>query len=241
MKRDQYFYIITFLAIFAVLISGCTEKPPEVSTKHLPTTAHAMETPAPVETLQEEEVKEEEEESFFIPPEDDAVTMLSVTPGSILFSEGGISLKYPDRFKPINEDSLNKMRTVAGQSGIDILTILIAADSKDSIQVTKQNADATIEGMYNEKMAISREVDINGSATVMAMNFVKYAAQKETLADGTGVVKVSAQNSDGGTAVTYLICMPGTVYNLNFIYDSPERAESQADARDPVVQSIHLD
>lgn len=242
MRRDQILYLlIIVLLIFAVLITGCTQAPaPAQPTRNLPTTAHAEKTPAPVVTTEMVEETPVPVSTVTELPEVQVTETSPVQPGLIPFSGDGISLKYPERFKPISEQSLEQMRTVAKKSGIDILTILAASDSKDSVQVTKQSADATIEGMYNEKMVIAREIAVNGSATIMGMTFVQYAAEKEKLSDGTGVVKVYAENSDKGTAVTYLICRPGTVYNVNFIYDSPERADEQADARTPVLQSIQL-
>jgi hypothetical protein len=95
--------------------------------------------------------------------------------------------------------------------------------------------------MYNEKLAIAREVLVNGSATLLGMTFVKYHVEKVNLSDGSGVIKVSAENSEGGNAVTYLICRPGTVYNVNFIYDSSDRAASQDEVRTPLIASITVD
>jgi hypothetical protein len=243
MKRESIRYLIlVILVIFAVLFAGCTQAPKQeqVSTpKNLPTTAHAERTPVAVET----DIVQGTETPEPVPTGEatEQATVRSLTePGFIPFSGNGISLKYPDRFTQINDKSLEQMRTAAQQSGIDVITILTATDSKDSVQVTKQNANATIEGMYNEKMAIAREVAVNGSATVKGMTFVKYGAEKENLPDGTSVVKVSAENSEKGTAVTYLICVPDAVYNLNFIYDSPERADSQAETRDQIVQTLQV-
>ena len=230
--------MIILLTLFVVLMAGCTSKAPEQAPPDLPTTAHAVTTlsPTPLETLSS---KVPETVS---PASKDIETVSALSSPSIqtTLSEGGISLTYPDRFRLISNSSLEKMRAVAEPQGISIISILSATDSKDSIQVTRQDADTTIEGMYADKMAISQEITANGSATVMAMTFVKYEVEKQSLADGTGVVKVLAENSEDGTAVTYLLCKPGSLYNINFIYESLQRAESQASARDAIIQTAHL-
>lgn len=241
MNQERTLFILLILvASLAVLFAGCTSQTQEKPAPNLPTTAHAERTLIPtVTTSPAPEETAIPVSTASVPVETPANS--APASGEVSFANGGISLSYPDRFNQISSSSLEKMRTVAEQGGINILTILTATDSKDSIQVTRQDADATIEGMFNEKMAISREVAVNGSANVVAMTFIKYDVVKLALADGTGVVKVTAENSDKGTAVTYLLCKPGVVYNVNFIYDSPERAESQASVRDTVMQSVHLD
>lgn len=246
MKRESIRYLLLIsMVIFAVMITGCTQtnqtvKPVETEApKNLPTSAHAETTPVAISTETPEETQVPEVSSTEQPKMQEITKPLEQA-GLISFSGDGISLKYPDRFAPINADSLEQMKTAAQQSGIDVITILTATDSKDSIQVTKQNAEATIEGMYNEKMAVAREIAINGTATVMGMKFIKYGAEKETLADGSAAVKVSAENVDKGSAVTYLICKPGVVYNINFVYDSPDRAESQSDARAAFMQTVQV-
>lgn len=225
MKRDRICYVLIILtALFAVLIAGCLTSTPEKSSTPLPT-ATPQYTPAPLET----------------PPENDSTT---ITPGSFVnvsFESGGISIQYPNRFREISNTSLGKMRAIADPTGINILTILTANDSKDSIQVTRQTAEATIEGLYNEKEVIANEVAVNGTATVVAMTFVKYVVKKTKLPNGTDMIKVIAEDSKNGTAVTYLLCKNGYVYNINFVYDNMERAESQASARDSIIQTVHLD
>lgn len=243
MKQEQKFLILFVLLVsIAVLLAGCTSQSQEkpVAAPNLPTTAHAEHTTVPVSTAvptHEETVKPA---STTMEPVKQPATL---SPGSEtkVFDEGGISLSYPERFKSIANTSLEKMQAVSKQGGITILNIMTAPDSKDSIQVTRQDANATIEGLYREKMSISDEVAINGSVNVVSMTFVKYDVEKISLPDGTGVVKITAENSEQGTAVTYLFCKPGQVYNINFIYDSPERAESEASVRDRVLTSVHLD
>ena len=243
MKIERTFCVLLFiLTIVSIMFAGCTSKSPEPAPANLPTTAHEARTPVPVETSLPATEKTTVPE---ITPTEEftALTAASVpdAPADMsLYEEGGFSISYPDRFSPISDSSLEKMRTVAQPQGIDILTILTANDSKDSIQVTKQVAESSIEGIYNEKMAISNEVTLNGSVDVKSMRFVKYDVEKQMLADGTGVVKVTAENSDNGTAVTCLLYNAGTTYNINFIYENPERAGTQESVRDAVMRTIHL-
>lgn len=228
---------LIILTTISVLIAGCTSNTPEPAPANLPTSAHAIKTPFPTSTT----LPEAEETYSPEITQDEEVTALSVPANMVLFEDSVVSIHYPDRFSPISDSSLERMRSVAQQQGIEILTILTTGDSKDSIQITRQAADASIEGIFNEKRAIANEVALNGSANVIAMTFVKYDVEKQTLADGTGVVKVTAKNLDNGTAVTYLLCTPGMIYNINFIYDSPERAEDQATVRDAVIQTLQVE
>jgi hypothetical protein len=239
MKKEQSYILLLILFTFiAAFMAGCTSQTPEAAPPDLPKTAHAIKTPAPTST-------------DTIPPtvsttgipvstEKEPVSVLSSSPEMSDFAEKGIALQYPDRFRMIDATPLEKMRSVAEPQGIDIITIFTATDSKDSIQITRQNVDTTIEDMYADKMAISQEIDVNGSATVMGMTFVKYEVEKQSLSDGTGIVKILAKNSENGTAVTYLLCKPGSIYNINFIYESLQRAENQASDRDAIMQNVHL-
>ena len=243
MKIERTFCtLLIILTIVSILLAGCTSKSSEPAPPNLPTTAHEARTPVPAATSVP--VAEKTTEPMTTPTEEATALSASSAPAApadmSLYEEGGFSISYPDRFSPISNSSLDKMRTVAQGQGIDILTILTANDSKDSIQVTKQVADSSIEGIYNEKMAISNEVTLNGSVDVKSMRFVKYDVEKQTLADGTGAVKVTAENSDNGTAVTYLLYSAGTIYNINFIYENPERAGTQESVRDAVLRTIHL-
>jgi hypothetical protein len=97
-----------------------------------------------------------------------------------------------------------------------------------------------VEGLFNEKLAIANEVAINGSATVVAMTFIQYHVEMANLTDGTKMVRVSAENSDHGAAVTYLLCSKGYVYNINFIYESADRANSQKPYRDALLKTVRL-
>lgn len=173
-------------------------------------------------------------------PWEGVITALSQPPGTKLFETGGLSIRYPDRFSPISTASLEKIREVAKPEGIDILTILMTGDSHDSIQITRQPSTTSLDGIFEEKETISREVDRRGSATVRAMTFVTYEVEKEALASGTGLVKVTAVNTERETAVTYLLPAPGQMYNFNFIYENVQRAEEQAPVRDAMLQTLAL-
>ncbi len=240
MKQERIFGILLILLVFgATLLAGCTSQEQSKSVSTPPTTIQAEKTVVPEITS-----------SLHSENTSNTVGNLSgslelegePTPsaGNITYNEGGVIFSYPDRFKQISNSSLEKMRVVAGQGGINLLTILTAADSKDSIQVTWQNTDGTIEGLYDEKMAISHEVAVNGSVTVKAMTFVRFDVEGVKFEDGTGVVKVTAENSDKGTAVTYLFCRPGMVYNINFVYDTYERAEEQGPVRDAILSTVRV-
>ncbi len=238
MYLERIFTIsLIVLVLVSVLFAGCTSHIQEKTTPVTQETAHPERTMVAVETISSPGPT-----SIPASAGSAVAQILNTTPRlSEQVSEEGISLSYPDRFKPISNTSLEKMRIIAEQGGIHILTILTATDSKDSVQVTRQDANATTEEMYAEKMAISREVALNGSVNVISMTFVRYVVEKLTLPDGTGVVKITAENADKGTAVTYLFCKPGMVYNVNFVYDSPERAESQSSVRDAILPTIHLE
>lgn len=173
-------------------------------------------------------------------PWEGVITALSAPAGTKLFESGGLSIRYPDRFSPISTASLEKIREVAKPEGIDILTILMTGDSHDSIQITRQPSSTSLDGIFEEKEAISQEVARRGSATVRAMTFVTYEVAKEPLADGTGVVKVTAVNTEKETAVTYLLPAPGQMYNFNFIYETMKRAEEQAPVRDAMLRTLVL-
>lgn len=233
--------ILAVLVVISVMIAGCTSPSSDPAPSRLPVTAHAEKTTVPVPEETPEPVIPAAGQTPEEEPEE--VTVLSLpdaSPGMIPFGTGDISLSYPDRFAPLGNTSLEKMREVARPQGIEILTILTAGDSKDSIQVTRQTAESSIEGIFNEKMAIANEVAVNGSANVISMTFTRYEVEKLTLPDGTGAVKVSAENSEKGTAVTYLLSEPGAIYNINFIYDSPERAESQNQTREALIGTLRL-
>ncbi|MDD1728456.1 MAG: hypothetical protein LUQ50_05235 [Methanospirillum sp.] len=239
MYQKRIFTIsLIVLVLVSVIFAGCTSQSQEKATLATQETAHPERTMVPVETISSPGPTSIPESAGSA-----VAQILNTTPKvhELMVAGDGISLSYPDRFKPISNTSLEKMRIIAEQGGIHILTILTATDSKDSVQVTRQDANATTEEMYAEKMAISREVALNGSVNVISMTFVRYVVEKLTLPDGTGVVKITAENTDKGTAVTYLFCKPGMVYNVNFVYDSPERAESQSSVRDAILPTIHLE
>lgn len=232
-----YLPILILLALCMVFMAGCTSKAPEPAPSSLPTTAHAVKTAYPTVT---EPATETVEQVTAAPALMETASDLSKPIIMTRFSEDGVAMSYPDRFRLISDSSLEKMRSIAEPQGINIITILTATDSKDSIQVTRQDANSSIESMYTDKQAISDEITANGSATVMGMTFVKYMVEKQSLPDGTEVVRILAENTEKGTAATYLLCKSGAVYNVNFIYESPQRAESQAAVRDEVMQTVQL-
>ncbi len=240
MKQERIFGILLILLVTgAAMFAGCTSQGHEKSVSAPPATIQAEKTVVPELTpsLHSENISNTVGNlsgSLGIEGEP------TPTAGNITYNEGGVIFSYPDRFRQISNSSLEKMRAVAGQGGINLLTILTAADSKDSIQVTWQNTDATIEGLYNEKMAISHEIAVNGSANIKTMTFVRFDVEGVKFEDGTGVVKVTAENSDKGTSVTYLFCRPGMVYNINFVYDRYERAEEQTSVRDAILSTVRV-
>lgn len=207
-----------------VMIAGCMTPAGEISSSKIPAPVPEQQTTV----------------SSVLPVTTKVTIQPNSSPVNMTFESCGISLTYPGRFREVSTESLGKLRAISDPTGIDILTILTATDSKDSIQVTRQNANFTIEEMYQEKMGISNEVAINGSATVVAMTFVQYQVDLITLADGTPAVRVIAQNSEDSAAVTYLLCIPGYVYNINFVYESSDRAGAQSQARDMIMESVRL-
>lgn len=225
MNRYRIVALLIFIATcITVMIAGCMTPAGETSLSKLPAPVPEQQIPAP-------SVK---------PVTEKVMMQQNSSPANMTFASCGISLTYPGRFREVSNESLGKLRAISAPTGIDILTILTATDSKDSIQVTRQYANFTIEEMYQEKMGIANEVAINGSATVVAMTFVQYQVDLITLADGTSVVRVIAQNSENAAAVTYLLCIPEYVYNINFVYESPDRAGTQSEARDMIMESVHL-
>ncbi|HWQ64874.1 MAG TPA: hypothetical protein VN429_10695 [Methanospirillum sp.] len=238
MKQERIFGILLILLAFGVILAGCTSHSQEKQAS-----AHAAiqtgQTAVPEVTISHPSENTTNNGSI-LPLQSGLAGDLTHVAGNITYNEGGVIFSYPDRFKQISNSSLEKMRTVAGQGGINILTILTATDSKDSIQVTWQNTDATLDGLYNEKMTLSHEVAINGSVNVSAMTFVRFDVEGAKFADGTGVIKVTAVNSENGAAVTYLFCRPGLVYNINFVYANYERAENEALVRDGILSTLSL-
>jgi hypothetical protein len=241
MTQERIFGILLIALVSgAVMLAGCTSQSQEKASQTPTATVLAERTAVPVSTTSPPYEHVQDTTGNFSSQYESACGP-GPAAGNCSFAVDGISFSYPDRFKQINNSSLEKMRAIAELGGINILTILTASDSKDSIQVTRQNADATIEGLYNEKMSISREVAVNGSANVLAMTFVMFNVERSNLPDGTNAVKVTAKNSEGGAAVTYLFCRPGVVYNINFVYDGSERAEKEVLVRDTIFSTLRLE
>jgi hypothetical protein len=238
MMQERNFGILLILLVFGVVLAGCTSNSQEKQAP-APGAIQTGQTAVPEVNISHP-FENTTNNGSILPLQSGLGGDQTHVAGNITYNEGGVIFSYPERFKQISNSSLEKMRTVAGLGGINLLTILTATDSKDSIQATWQNTDATLDGLYNEKMTISHEVAVNGSVNVSAMTFVRFDVEGAKFEDGTGVIKVTAVNSESGAAVTYLFCRPGLVYNINFVYANYERAETEAPVRDAILSTLSV-
>ncbi|HWQ65651.1 MAG TPA: hypothetical protein VN372_02155 [Methanospirillum sp.] len=233
MKNTPTLWAICALILITVLIAGCTSpSQDQAPARTTPPTSLPTSHATVIQTIEPEGTSSVESSM----PE----TFKTPAPGLLSFTSERISLEYPDQFHQISEESLGKVQAVAKSQGLDILMIFNAADSKDAIQIVQLINEASVDKIYADKAGIADEVLKNGTFSLNGMTFVSYDVQKTALTDGTQAVKVTAENSAGGAAVSYLITSAGYEYDVNFIYESLKRAEEQSEVRDGVIRSVTL-
>jgi len=163
----------------------------------------------------------------------------TTTTGFNYFTGNGISFDYPLEFQPIQASSLQSMRGIMAQQGVELITVLISSDGGKTIQVARQQNPSSIDSLYAAKKQVSEQVNSQGME-LMGTKFVKYTVERVRLIPNQEAVLGYAEANTGQTGISYAIPVNGYEYGVVFLYKTSSDAKTDSSAREQLIESIQF-